>query len=241
MANRIGIDRPVESRDNLALFPYFNFQGINEKVVNMKCKVEWCTNVVENKRLMLCGKHAKHIHRHGKILERTPYDPNEFVIDGETCIIRIFDRYGDIKAETIIDSEDYNKVKDYKWHVSAGAIKTDIDRKKLNLSNLILGIINSRQIVIDHIDRNKLNNRKSNLRLATHRQNDCNKIVRKDSVSGYKGVQLHKQTGKWRARIKVDYKNIHLGLFEDILDAAKAYNEAALRYYGEFAYLNDVD
>lgn len=94
---------------------------------------------------------------------------------------------------------------------------------------------------VDHINGNKLDNRLQNLRVVTQQQNSWNRGPRKNSQSGLKGVCLHKPTQKWLAKICVDGKQKHLGLFEDKLEAARAYNQAAIEAFGEFAYLNPLD
>ena len=68
----------------------------------------------------------------------------------------------------------------------------------------------------------------------------CNKGLRTDNRSGFKGVYWDKPHGKWRARIKLNGKNIHLGYFDALEAAAQAYNEAALKYHKQFAYQNDL-
>jgi hypothetical protein len=90
----------------------------------------------------------------------------------------------------------------------------------------------------DHKDRNGLNNRRDNLRPATKGQNGANRPLPSNNVSGYKGVSFHKATGRWRAYITVEGKKRHLGLFADPIDAAKAYDAAALAAFKEFAFLN---
>lgn len=93
---------------------------------------------------------------------------------------------------------------------------------------------------VDHINGNKKDNRKSNLRIATSSQNSRNIGLRKNNTTGYKGVIYEKKRDKWRAEIKKDYKSIFLGYFDTKEDAAKAYNEASMKYHGEFANLNNV-
>lgn len=90
----------------------------------------------------------------------------------------------------------------------------------------------------DHKDYNKHNNLRSNLRLATRSQNMANRPAPKQNSSGYKGVRWHNRRSKWQARITVNYKEIHLGYFDNIEEAAVAYNNAAMKFFGEFAYLN---
>ncbi|GAH46575.1 unnamed protein product [marine sediment metagenome] len=93
---------------------------------------------------------------------------------------------------------------------------------------------------IDHINNNALDNRKANLRLATHRQNNCNKLYAKRTASHskYIGVSWHKYKKKWYAQISVNGKRKHIGYFDDEIEAGKAYDEAARKYHGDFAVLN---
>lgn len=92
---------------------------------------------------------------------------------------------------------------------------------------------------VDHKDGDGLNNRRSsNIRLATRHQNHGNRGPARGSVSGYKGVHYHSQNGNWRARISVNGKSKHLGSFDSAEDAARAYDKAAVEYFGEFASLN---
>ena len=93
-------------------------------------------------------------------------------------------------------------------------------------------------IEIDHENNIKYDNRLSNLRLATRSQNEANSRKRADNTSSYKGVVWHKRNRKWRAQIHKDRKCCFLGHFDDPAEAAKAYDEAAIKQYGDFAYLN---
>jgi hypothetical protein len=96
--------------------------------------------------------------------------------------------------------------------------------------------------MIDHINGNGLDNRKENLRETTYRLNNKNKTKRRDRSSKYKGVYIHKSkyTTRFYAKICVDYKNINLGSFKLELDAAKSYNEAVIKYFGNNYVLNDL-
>lgn len=91
---------------------------------------------------------------------------------------------------------------------------------------------------VDHQNNNRSDNRISNLRAATHQQNCFNKEKKGGKSSVYKGVCLHKRSGKWLAYIDIDNSRVHLGYFDDELDAAMAYNKEARTYYGKFAKLN---
>ena len=87
---------------------------------------------------------------------------------------------------------------------------------------------------VDHSDGDKLNNRRGNLRKATQSQNAKNTLLAKNNTSGFKGVSKTAE-GRWRARITVERKEIHLGVFDTKADAAAAYDAAALQLHGEFA------
>lgn len=89
--------------------------------------------------------------------------------------------------------------------------------------------------MIDHIDCNPLNNKIENLRAATNSQNKCNTLLSVSNKSGVKGVCWDKSINKWKAGIKTNGKQIHLGYFLDLNDAGKAYAEAATKIHGEFA------
>jgi hypothetical protein len=98
---------------------------------------------------------------------------------------------------------------------------------------------------IDHVDTNKSNNRIDNLRDATHQQNHqhCPKKVKRvggSFTSRYKGVAWNKRDQIWLVQIKVNRKTIHIGSFKDEREAALAYNEAAMKYFKEFAFINEL-
>jgi hypothetical protein len=91
---------------------------------------------------------------------------------------------------------------------------------------------------IDHRDGNGLNNQRCNLRPATKKQNGGNQKLSITNTSAYKGVYWHKRDKGWRAQAKVHGKTIYLGAFVDKIEAARAYDEAALKYHKEFALTN---
>lgn len=101
-------------------------------------------------------------------------------------------------------------------------------------------ILDSGRLEIDHKDGDGLNNQRSNLRIATHQQNCGNRRISKNNTSGFKGVRKYRHYNKYVARIRVNYRAIHLGYFDDPISAAIAYNRAAKHHFGEFARLNEI-
>lgn len=141
----------------------------------------------------------------------------------------------------LVDDEDYVEINSYKWFArkektSWYAERCDA-RKTVTMQQRIMGQ-NSCGKLIDHKDLNGLNNQRGNLRWCTVSQNAHNSRIRKDNKSGYKGVSWNKGSKKWQANIKVDMKDMHLGLFFCIVKAARAYDTAARKYFGEFARTN---
>jgi len=198
-----------------------------------KCKVDGCEKTMVGKGL--CQRHWDQNKRHGRIFERTVYDPNEFVTEGQIIKIFLYDQSGNKCGESIIDKEDYDIIKNYKWCLlkHGNYCVTRINKKLVFLQNMLMG-----KQKLDHKNRNGLDNRRSNLRPCTHQQNIFNIGIRSDNTSGFKGV--FKDRKKWNAKIgkNGDYHN--LGYFNTKEKAAVAYNEAAKKLFGEFAYLNQV-
>ena len=134
----------------------------------------------------------------------------------------------------LVDSEDYPLVAGRKWSCSSGAAMRYECGVPTYMARLIMDAPDG--IEIDHINGDRLDNRRCNLRLCTHRQNLRNRKRQDNGSSRYKGV--HKSAGKWRAMIGYDGKLYHLGYFADEEEAARAYNAAATEHFGEFARLN---
>ncbi len=96
--------------------------------------------------------------------------------------------------------------------------------------------------VVDHRNRDGLDNRSENIRIATRSENHANsKKYKNKGASKFKGVGWDKVNRKWRAKIMIDYCTIHLGRFDSEIEAALAYNKAAIKLFGEFALINEID
>jgi hypothetical protein len=154
-----------------------------------------------------------------------------------------------------IDDEDFVEVSKYKWHVlfkrkggkpyantSIHISGSGKNRKKknINLHKLIMKTTNH----VDHKNGDTLDNQKINLRECNNSQNHMNiPKIKKKTASKYKGVSFRKEHkySKWRATIRVNGKSMELGCFVTEIEAAKAYNEAATKYHGEFANINNLE
>lgn len=147
---------------------------------------------------------------------------------------------------TIVDIEDLDFANKpcYAWfnrtYSNGGAYIAKQGDKYLHrlILQRVIGRVLSRDEEVDHINRNPLDNRRCNLRLATKIQNNRNQSRRKDNKSGYKGVSWYKRYGKWVVKIMNQGVIEHLGYFDDLVDAARAYDKRAKIVYGEFAVLN---
>ncbi len=142
----------------------------------------------------------------------------------------------------LVDDEDFERLSKFKWHAlyTKGhwyAVRT-MDKRLIFMHREIMAAPSRAQV--DHKDGNGLNNQQYNLRLATNAQNGRNRGKQHNNTSGYKGVYWNKQDRKWRANIRCDGRIIHLGYFVNSEDAARAYNDAAIKYFGEFAKLNEI-
>jgi len=203
------------------------------------CNVDGCDR--KHVALGFCCNHYWQMREHGKILKKTMFDPNEIIIKGDIAEIILCNQKCQEVARAIIDTEDIEKVENYKWAFGAyHHVTTMIEKNSVGIQNIIMGFKPIKNRIIDHKDRNPLNNRKSNFRFCTNAENSRNSSLRKTNKSGFKGVSWRKDRKRWTARIKLNGKQLWVGTFKDKLKAAKAYNAAAIKYHGEFAGLNNT-
>lgn len=153
---------------------------------------------------------------------------------------------------TLVLEEHYDELSKHKWYalwspnpgtfyaVRNGPKIKGEKRDNIKMHRVILNA--PKGVQVDHRDGNGLNNYPPNIRLASASGNSRNIGIPKHNTSGFKGVTWDKQHQKWRAMIRINKRNKHIGRFDKdcILDAARAYNEAALKYHGEFACLNVI-
>jgi len=155
--------------------------------------------------------------------------------------IHIFNKYGGLLGIAIVDPEDVDKVMQYKWYISTGGyafttFKEGDKRKWVALHRMVLDAPDKYHV--DHINRNKLDCRKSNLRLVTPKENNQNRnpkglLINKKKItsSKYRGVSYDAEKKKWRAQIKVNGKNKSLGWFDSEIAAAVAAKKAREKYF----------
>lgn len=150
----------------------------------------------------------------------------------------------------LVDDSDYKRVLSFgKWHYHKNGYAI-IQKSFKNIHGTwCVNVIRMHRIIlnaqdgqfVDHFNGDKLDNRKTNIRICTGIENRRNVGIRKNNKSGYKGVFFWKARNKFTAQIWFENKKIHIGVFKSIIDAARAYNEAAVKYHGEFANLNKID
>lgn len=139
----------------------------------------------------------------------------------------------------IFDPGDENIVRQHAWSLARGHVRAAENGKNIYLHRLIMGAAENEQV--DHINMDKTDNRRCNLRLASHAENQRNKGLRADSTTGFKGVCFDKRAGNYVAYINADGVRTYLGRFSDKYKAAKAYDKAAKELHGDFARLNLPD
>lgn len=144
-----------------------------------------------------------------------------------------------------IDLRDLHLIKKYKYNLTTPnktpryLYRISPEKRMISLHREIIKA--PKGSLVDHINGNVFDVRRSNLRLASYRQNSCNRSKHRAASSKYLGVGFHKAAGKWRVRIRDGAKRLEVGHYNCEIQAARAYNEAALKYHGEFARLNVIN
>ncbi len=142
----------------------------------------------------------------------------------------------------LVDSDCVDLVAGVKWRAVKYAnsyyahrtVRKNGDRWSQYMHRLIMGV-DDPKIIVDHINGNGLDNRRENLRTCSKAENQWNQFTIRSGTSRFKGVWWHKGQRKWKAAIRVNGRRKHLGTFESEIEAALAYDQAAIKMFGEFA------
>jgi hypothetical protein len=148
----------------------------------------------------------------------------------------------------LVDDEDFEKLSKFTWYAqkrpytyyAQSSIKINGKWKRLHMHREILGLSRDDCRIADHIDRDGLNNRRSNLRIVNKSINNLNSRMFCNNESGYRGVYKQKDCNRWRASISKNKKAFYIGLYKTPELAALAYNYRAIIMHGENARLNTI-
>ena len=168
--------------------------------------------------------------------EYTPSNRVEYVKEFDLVYLLLSDG-----SVAVCDGCFYEKVKTHTWSISHGyAYYTEnkcTPRKTIKLHNFLLDYIPS-DIIVDHINGNKLDNRLINLRFVSYKENKRNSKGKNIATSKYKGVSWDSSRNKWISSIQYNGKTYHIGRFDNEEECAKAYDNEAIKKYGQYAKLN---
>lgn len=187
----------------------------------------------EHQGKLLCSKHRSQLNAYGKILNRTKYDKNEIIEMGDFAEVVLYEGIRKEVARALIDLDDIEKVSMFKWLYDKNngyATTRTKEGKYLAMHQLIMETKNTENLV-DHKDRNRLNNRKGNLRVADKSLNSANTDLRSNNSSGVTGVSYSESCDKWRSYISYEGKRVELGYYKNKEDAIRKRLYAELKYY----------
>lgn len=178
-----------------------------------------------------CLRHYSQIKNLGGLKAKTVFDRNDYIVDGDIAYIILRNKKQEETGRAIIDIEDLDVIIKYKWTLGTwGYAETKTKKKCLLMQRLILNEFSPDKIP-DHNNRNKLDNRKSNLRIVDKSFNAINTDIRTSNTSGVTGVSWNKNTNSWRAYISYQGKRIELGHRKDFKKAVVLRLNAENKYY----------
>lgn len=228
IGKKFGLLTVIERTDNY-IFPN------GDSVIAYNCRCDCGNSKVIPKRSLKNGStkscgciHTEIVRKLGKSnIKKNTYD-----LDGEYGVGYI------IEGKVFyFDKEDYNLIKDYYWNVFKGYVVSETNKQdvKTRMHRLIMNCID-KNLDVDHINHNTVDNRKENLRIVTRSQNQMNMQGRSNNTSGVAGVIFNKNANKWAVAIQKDNKRIHLGVFDNFDEAVKVRKEAEIKYFGDYRY-----
>lgn len=196
----------------------------------------------------LCQKHRHQLHKYGKFLDnipRTVHDLNDYKIDyaHDTVTFNMYNQKNVFTTSFIADLEDIEKLKYHKWRLNKdGYAITGQSAISRNASNVILGIDSRKtDLVIDHINGNRLDNRKCNLRIVTRQQNTLNRHQDSNSKSPTKGIYWNTSRNRWESKITFNGITTHFTRQKDIAVAAFQRYVAEKLVFREFSCTDELN
>lgn len=196
------------------------------------CQIEGCnTKIIRGK---YCSKHYHQLQRYGYIKNRTRFDKNEIIVEENFAKILLYDYNSNIIGYTIISKEDIEKIRNYKISFN-GQYATIIIKGKTNLLHRFLTNCPKDKIV-DHINNDKLDNRRENMRIVTRTINNYNRKNKTHMSNGEElpiGIRKHIQKNNnisYQAYCSLNKKQINIGYFKNKEDAIKARNDYIKKY-----------
>lgn len=202
--------------------------GELRKPFDRRCSVEGCSD--KHNSLGFCNRHYLQFRRFGKVIS----DRSAIAAGG---VAKIPLGYGAKQGYALVDIEDM-WVDRYYWNNHHGYAEGQVEGRHNSMHRLIMSPPPDMQV--DHISHDRLDNRRSNLRICTKTENKRNSGKRMSNTTGYKGV-VKAYGGKYVAKLGYNGKKLHLGTYDDPKAAARAYDEKAKELHGDFASLNNVD
>lgn len=185
-----------------------------------KCKCDWCNNVPNRSGKGYCRRHYDQIRKYGHVLEaRTRTNKNRVIVQGDKAEVIITDCNDVYKATSIIDAEDVNRVLQHRWTLSDnGYVRTYNGTNPVYLHRFLLDY--DGELTVDHVNRNKLDNRKSNLRVVTQSVNNYNR-----EAKGYSEVKRNLKK-RFCAKIPLGGGAVRHVYYETAEEAHNAYEKA---------------
>lgn len=224
-----------------------------EKQQNYQHKCDVCGRVMFKKirygGYTLCSKHMHQLHKFGRFLDnnpRTQNDLNEYHFKNDVVEFDLYNGKCEVIEHFIIDRDDFNKVRYLKWRLSHGYVVSGQPAKKQQkyLSRVIMNLDKDDNRVVDHVNGDTLDNRKSNLRISSQGENTLNKHKMSLNTTGIIGVFIDKRKGRknsWCAEIRKGYKRYHVGAYRIIEEAAYARFVAETILFGDMRNTNNDD
>lgn len=204
--------------------------------VQKVCAVKYCSSKTANNSVEWCSRHYMQMRKYGNILNETVFDKNQIIIKSSYAEIILKDKKLNKVGTTLIDIDDVEKVKEIKWRLiqtNGYVCGNNKHGKDYLLHRYVMNADNN--VLIDHINGDKLDNRKQNLRTVNKSQNAMNSKKPRNNTSGVKGVYWDKRSEKWEASIQINMKKNCLGYFKNKEDAIQARKKAEIKFFGEYA------